>query len=584
VRTGLLSSHWGERAFADLDPARILFEDEDLIVLDKPAGVPCQAPDAARPDDLPLRLRRMLAARRGVNAEDVYLGTHQRLDQDSSGAILYTLRPEANRALAEQFQQRSVEKRYLAAVSGKPPAPGQRLEQRLSRIAGRMRVADSGTLAISRVLDVSTRAGRSLVRLAIDTGRTHQIRAQLAAYGCPLLGDALYDGAPAFRVYLHAERLGFAHPRDGRRLEISAAPPPEFSDYLEHGVRPAFAEPALLASAIDHACQRRFALGRALLAGDTSVFRLLHEAADGVPGCGVDVYDRWLVVREVAEVGSDDERALLRGLEGLGVAGAYLKRHPRQANELTQGLDERVAPSSPVFGDAAPDSLEVRENTLPFEVRLHDGLRTGLFLDQRDNRRRVAELANGKRVLNLFAYTGSFSVAALASGAAFVTTVDVSRAALAWAERNVMRIGAAERHRTLARDAFEALEISAAHGERFDMIIVDPPSYATTKRGRFRVTKDYVDLCRAAFGVLSMNGVLLACLNHHGVSQAGLRRFVHSAAEAAGVSLRTLTDLPTQCDFPLVAGADAPAKSVLAWIQGAEQLPENTARRRSTRR
>jgi 23S rRNA (cytosine1962-C5)-methyltransferase len=585
VRTRLLSSHWAARAFADLDPARILFEDDDLIVIDKPAGVPCQAPDSARPDDLPLRLKRMLAARRNVPVEEVYLGTHQRLDQDSSGAILYTLRPEANPALAAQFEQRSVEKYYLAAVSGKAPPPGQRLEQRLARSAeGRMRIADSGALAITRVLDVNTQAGRSLLRLAIDTGRTHQIRAQLAAHGCALLGDALYGGAPAFRVYLHAERLAFAHPRDGRRIEISAPPPVEFADYLAHGVRPAFAEPGLLASAIDHACQRRFALGRALLAGDTTVFRLLHEAADGVPGCGVDVYDGWLVVREVADVADEHEAALLTGLERLGVAGAYLKRHPKQANELTQGRDERVAPGSPALGSEAPETLEVCEHRVPFEVRLHDGLRTGLFLDQRDNRRRVAELANGKQVLNLFAYTGSFSVAALAHGAAFVTTVDVSRAALAWAERNVARIGASGRHRTLARDAFEALEISAARGERFDLIIVDPPSYATTKRGRFRVTKDYVDLCRSAFGVLSKEGVLLACLNHHGVSQAGLRRFVHQAAEAAGVSLRSLTDLPTQSDFPLVAGADAPAKSVLAWIQGAEDLPRNTARRRSNRR
>ncbi|HKP59461.1 MAG TPA: class I SAM-dependent methyltransferase [Polyangiales bacterium] len=579
MRTGLLSSHWAARAFADLDPARVLFEDDDLIVVDKPAGAPCQAPDAARPDDLPLRIKRMLAARRSVPIDQVYLGTHQRLDQDSSGAILYTLRPAANASLAEQFRERRVEKRYLAAVSGRPPEAGLRLEHHLARGAdGRMRVASSGALAITRVRSVMTQHPRSLLRLQIDTGRTHQIRAQLAEHGCPLLGDPLYGGPPAFRTYLHAEELCFAHPRDGRSISISAPPPVEFDDYLRHGARPAFADPALLASAIDHACQRRFALGRALLAGDTSVFRLLHEEADGVPGCGVDVYDEWLVLREVADVASEDEAALLRGLERLGVAGVYIKRHPKQANELTQGRDERVAPDAPVLGREAPETLEVYEHEVPFEVRLHDGLRTGLFLDQRDNRRRVAELAGGKRVLNLFAYTGSFSVAALAHGATFVTTVDVSRAALAWAERNVARIDASDRHRTLARDAFEALEIAAARGERFDLIIVDPPSYSTTKRGRFRVTKDYVDLCRAAFGVLSKRGVLLACLNHHGVSQVGLRRFVQNAAEAAGVSLRTLTDLPTQSDFPLVAGADAPAKSVLAWIQDADDLPRKPAR------
>ncbi|HKU37514.1 MAG TPA: class I SAM-dependent methyltransferase [Polyangiales bacterium] len=583
MRTRLLSD-WAARAFADLDPARILFEDDDLIAVDKPAGVACQAPDATRPDDLPLRIRRLLAARRGVSLDSVYLGTHQRLDADTSGVIVYTLRPEANAALAAQFRERAVEKHYLAAVSGKPPAPGSRLESHLARAGGRSKVAPqrapNAKLAVSRVLALRSESGRHLLELAIDTGRTHQIRAQLAEHGCPLVGDALYGGTPAFRVYLHAARLCLRHPRDGRPLEWSAPPPIELEDFLRHGVRPAFRDPALLASALDHACQRRFALGRGLQRGETTVFRLLHEAADGVPGFGVDVYDDWLVVREVADVAPEDESALLSGLARLGVAGAYLKRHPKQANELSQGDDPRVAPSAPVFGREAPESLEVCEYGLPFEAHLHDGLRTGLFLDQRENRRRLGEIAHGKRVLNLFAYTGSFSVAALAAGATSVTTVDVSRVALAWAERNVARIDATERHRTLPRDAFEALEMFAVRGERFDLIVVDPPSYATTKRGRFRVTKDYVSLCRAAFGVLSEQGALLACLNARGVTQAGLRRFVHEAADAARLSLRALTDLPTQSDFPLVAGAEPPAKSVLAWIQG----PELSSRARSIRR
>src|SRR4051812_2470995 len=139
-------AHWAEAAFRDLDPARVLYEDDDLIVVDKPAGVPCQAPDSARPYDLPSRLKSFLAAKRGTSSEQVYLGTHQRLDRDSSGVILYTLRPSANPSIAAQFESRKIAKRYLAAISGKAPAPGSQLTDWLAPDrGGRMRVVGAKT-------------------------------------------------------------------------------------------------------------------------------------------------------------------------------------------------------------------------------------------------------------------------------------------------------------------------------------------------------------------------------------------------------------------------------------------------------
>lgn len=563
---------WAARAFRDFDPARVLYEDDDLIAVDKPAGVVCQAPDSARPHDLPSRLRSFLAARRGVPLAEVYLGTHQRLDAESSGVILYTLRPSANPALAAQFESRQVQKRYLAAVSGKPPAKGTQLTDWLApEKGGRMSVVRGprpGAKQAKTLIEQVRRNGpRSWVQVRIDTGRTHQIRVQLAQRGCPLVGDTLYDGPPAFRLMLHSESLVVNHPVTGHPLEIRAPIPPAFEDWLAHGSRAAFLDPRLLGCALDHACQRRFSEGRALAAGITTTFRLLHEDADGVPGFGVDVYDRHLVVRVRADATPEDEEALLAGLAGLEVAGIYLKRHPKQANELTQVTDDRTAPAAPVRGEAAPEAVIVHENGVPFEVQLHDGLRTGLFLDQRENRRRIGEIARDKRVLNLFAYTGSFSVAALAHGAAHVTSVDVSRAALRWADRNVERIGASERHRSIAQDAFDALEQLARRGERFDVIICDPPSYATTKRGRFRVTKDYVALCRAALQVIAPDGVLLASLNHYGISQAALRKFVQVAVKAQGLHLHALRDTPAQVDFPTAGGAEATAKSVMAQLR-----------------
>lgn len=555
----------------------VLYRDDALIAIDKPAGIPCQAPDASQPEDIPGLLKERLARERGVPLAEVYLGTHQRLDQDTSGVLLYTLTREANVALAEQFQSRSLDKHYLAAVSGRPPAPGSVLEHWVVPDAdGGMRVGRAreprAKQARTRVLSVERHGERSLLELAIETGRTHQIRVQLAAVGCPVAGDRLYGGAPALRLLLHARRLRLQHPVGGAPLQLEAACPLELLRWVEAPQRSIFQDEALLSRGLQLAAARRVGLMRAYAAGQTNVFRLIHADGDGFPDTYLDVYDRHLVLRVDGDDRAADERALLAALARLGFAGAYLKRHPRQANQIVDPRSDQFAPRAPVLGSAAPDVFQVREHGVSYEVRLADGLRTGLFLDQRDNRALVLGLARDKRVLNLFGYTGSFSVAALIGGAAHATTVDTSRAALEWAERNVTRIGAGDRHTSLAEDAFVALRALAARAERFDCVILDPPSYSTSKHGRFRVVKDYPALCAATLRVVAPGGVLIACVNHHGLSRDTLRRFVRSAAREAACAIESLRDLPAQRDFPSSPGAEPDMKSVIVRIAASPSL------------
>jgi len=560
----------------DLPERSIVYRDAALVVVDKPAGVPCQSPDASQPDDLRSLLIRRLAREHNVPESEIYLGTHQRLDQDTSGVLLYSTDRTANAALAEQFKARSIEKRYVAAVSGRIPKPDTLLEHWLAPAPnGLMRIArphePGAKLARTRVLEVASRGERSLVTLAIETGRTHQIRVQLAACGCPVAGDPLYGGAPALRLLLHSQQLAFQHPLSGQPLRIEASVPLELASWLARGSAPVYDDPALLRRALELAFARRVALLRPYESGETTAFRSVNGAADGFEDTYVDVYDRWLVVRVDGDDRAADEQALLAGLAELGFEGAYVKRHPRQANEIVDLTDEHYAPHLPAFGRPAPQSFLVHERGVPFEVHLDSGLRTGLFLDQRDNRALVCELAPGKRVLNLFGYTGSFSVVALAAGATQVCTVDVSRTALSWAARNVDRVGATERHQRMAEDAFVALRSLHARGRQFDCIVLDPPSYSTSKRGRFRVIKDYPALCAAALRVLAPRGTLIACVNHHGVSFATLRSFVREAANAAGCRLDELREQPVQRDFPVSSSASAAAagpamKSVIARI------------------
>ena len=165
---------------------------------------------------------------------------------------------------------------------------------------------------------------------------------------------------------------------------------------------------------------------------------------------------------------------MLDRLAALGFDGVYLKVRPKQANTLVDTRKDELAPKQAVRGTSAADEIEVREEGVPYGVRLGDGLSTGLFLDQRTNRVRVREAAAGKSVLNLFAYTCAFSVAAAVGGAARTVSVDAAGVALERGRQNLARVGATDeaRHQLVAADAFDWLAGAAKRKERFDL--VDP--------------------------------------------------------------------------------------------------------------
>ncbi|MDQ3035163.1 MAG: RNA pseudouridine synthase, partial [Myxococcota bacterium] len=172
-----------ERTFAWLDPRWILREDDALIAIDKPAGVPAQEAREGAEDDLPTRVARFLAERDGG---EPYVGVHQRLDKETSGVVLYARSREANPALARQLEARSVEKTYVAGVERWSRRGEVTLRDALAPgDAGRVTITTAddrrGKLAITHARELERGAGgRALLEVRIETGRTHQIRAQLA--------------------------------------------------------------------------------------------------------------------------------------------------------------------------------------------------------------------------------------------------------------------------------------------------------------------------------------------------------------------------------------------------------------------
>jgi 23S rRNA (cytosine1962-C5)-methyltransferase len=260
---------------------------------------------------------------------------------------------------------------------------------------------------------------------------------------------------------------------------------------------------------------------------------------------------------------------VLDRLAAVGFDGVYVKVRPKQSNVLTRApasRQESLAPADPVRGAPAPKDVPIVEEGMPLVARLGDGLSTGLFLDQRGNRRRVRDASEGKRVANLFAYTCAFTVAAALGGAAHTTSVDVSIAALERGRQNLAAAGFAERpeHALVADDAFSWLARAARRGEVFDLVILDPPSYSTTKRGRFVADHDYVDLAAAALALLRPGGQMLACTNHRGITRSRFRRILFDAGRAAKQGDLRVRDLPEPSDYPVAAGQDGNTKS--AWI------------------
>ncbi len=569
----------------DFSAAWILHEDDDLIAVDKPCGVPSQAAEEARPDDLVTRLRAFLAARAkaegltGARAS-TYLGVHQRLDRDTSGVVVMTRRKEANASIARQFEGRTAEKRYLAGVTGWPAGKGKgTLRDTLGPGKNGEVVVVSprdkrGQLAVTHVEVREKKPPRSLLAVTLETGRTHQARVQLAHAGAPIAGDALYAGGEAPRLMLHAESVKLEHPSTHRPITPTAKRPRAFSTWLTRGDlgRAVYDDPPALDDALALAVEERFGLGR----GDTgeratTAFRLVHEAGDALPGLAVDVYGSHLVAQLYEdESGTWDDRPrrerVLDRLASLGFDGVYLKVRPRQANTLVDTRREELAPREAVRGTSATDELVVLEEGVPYGVRLGDGLSTGLFLDQRTNRRRVREAAEGKRVLNLFAYTCAFSVAAAVGGARSTTSVDAAGVALDRGRANLGRVGATDdkAHALVASDAFEWLAGAARRKDRWDLVLLDPPSYSTTKTGRFVGRTDYGDLAAMAMAVLAPGGALLACSNHRQVSASRFRKFLHDAARQAGRTLLHARDVATPRDFPPPPGAESHLKSV--WV------------------
>lgn len=274
----------------------------------------------------------------------------------------------------------------------------------------------------------------------------------------------------------------------------------------------------------------------------TTAYRWIFGEGDGLPGITVDLYGRFAVVVTYAEGLErivDWVVAALR--ETADVAGIVRRR--RDGEEKLEL----------VFGREPPRDLVVEEHGVRLRAGLHVGQKTGLFLDHRENRQHLGTLAAGRRVLNLFAYTGGFSVHAALGGATHVTSVDVAAGALETAKDNFRLNGLdPEAHEFVAADVFDFLDAAHRRGESWDLVICDPPSFARSKQQLKQAIKAYTRLNAAGFRVTAPAGLYAAASCTSQVGPESFRQTLAAAAAKAKRRFQILHDVGQPLDHPVM--------------------------------
>jgi 23S rRNA (cytosine1962-C5)-methyltransferase len=526
----------------------VIFKDEHLLVVSKPAGWNTHAPSPYAGEGIYDWLKH-----RELRWSS--LAILHRLDKETSGVLVFGKTPLANKSLTEQFTERRVQKKYLLLTDRVVPAKEFTVKTSLVRIGDKYASGTNGEIAETKFTPISdAKFGNGKLKMVSAeplTGRTHQIRVHTAESGFPILGDTLYGGTASSRVFLHAGEIAFMHPATNKSVKFFAP--------------------------VNFDIEPRLVLRTSIIEPDaTNAFRVIHGASDGWPGWFVEKLGDFLLSQSESPLDEKQNVELSRLVKLFSSRGAYHKILSRQVRRST------TTEASPqlVFGEVAPERFEILENGVRYEMSFNEGYSIGLFLDQRDNRRRFltghiaadfpffkSEIGNRKsEILNCFAYTCGFSACAAKVGAR-TTSLDLSKKYLEWGKRNFTLNGIdPAAHDFIYGDTFGWLRRLAKKGRAFDAIVLDPPTFSQSKEhGTFRADKDYGRLVAAALPVLKADGILFCSTN---AADFPPEFFLAEIEKAVLQSRRKILQrhyVPQPPDFPVSRAEPAYLKTV--WLR-----------------
>ena len=311
---------------------------------------------------------------------------------------------------------------------------------------------------------------------------------------------------------------------------------------------------------LSHAWEYR----KTVLSGEVSSCRVIFGEADLFPGLTVDRFGRYLVAQTLS-VGIERIKPMLFPLlvkllrdDGQQIDGLYERNdvaiRAREGLEENKGWFDLSALDLP-----RPDTCltEIVENGVRYTVDVENGQKTGFFLDQRFNRQAVARLAQGRTVLDCFTHTGSFALNAAKGGAAHVTAVDVSEAAVEMARRNADINGVSDRMDCVAANVFDLLpRLAEEGGKKYDFIILDPPAFTKSRKTVPGALRGYKEINYRAMKLLPRGGYLATSSCSHFATDGMFRAMLADAARDAGVQLRQIEARQQSPDHPILWGVD----------------------------
>lgn len=281
---------------------------------------------------------------------------------------------------------------------------------------------------------------------------------------------------------------------------------------------------------------------------DTTAFRVFNSEGDGIGGLIIDYYDGYYVMSWYSEGIYRFKEYVIEALKSApNFKGLYQKK---RFNVKGQYIEE----DDFVAGDKGEFPLIVKENGIRFAVYLNDGAMVGVFLDQRDVRKTIRDkYAKGKTVLNMFSYTGAFSVAAALGGAAKTTSVDLANRSLAKTIEQFSVNGIDhEAQDIIVEDVFKYFKYAVKKNMTFDLVVLDPPSFAKSKKHTFSAAKDYKDLLKEAIALTKQNGVIVASTNASNFDMKKFHSFIEKAFNEKGERYKMMEQFSLPADFKTI--------------------------------
>ncbi len=284
------------------------------------------------------------------------------------------------------------------------------------------------------------------------------------------------------------------------------------------------------------------------LTAETNAYRLIHGEADGIPGLVVDLYPETAVV-QILSAGAEYWREVIVDLiQQITGCKAVVERSDVEIRQL-EGLPIR---EGVIRGGEIPGLLKIEENGIHYWVDVVGGQKTGFYLDQRQNRKRLTQFARDREVLNAFCYTGGFTLSAMAGGAKSVLSIDSSAAALRLAATNLELNGFdSTRNEWLEGNVFHELRLLRDRNKKFDLIVLDPPKFAPTSAQAQKAARAYKDINLLGFKLLRKGGILFTFSCSGGIGRELFQKIVADAALDAGVEARIVEVLSQSGDHPV---------------------------------